>query len=130
MNQKKIESYISQAITLIEDKLEKNGIVDKVYNGYISNFGISVRQSGLLPALAFYEGEGEREGNPAVLMGIILDLIKNDDIGCSSLLNYVLEMGGNTPSGPRITKRVLEAATAVKLALRTFKIEEKGKENE
>jgi CRISPR-associated protein Cmr5 len=54
MSKKRIESYIPKAIEVLEKEFS-DGKIPSAYNGYISSFGASVMQSGLLPTLALFE---------------------------------------------------------------------------
>lgn len=121
MNQ--VEKYLKRAITAINDSgIANNGIVPAEYNGYISSFGASVISSGLLPAIAFYSNENSAISKErAKLMKAILMLI-DENSNDSSLFSYVTSILPNT-SPSLLTKQILDAAVAIKLAIRTFKLE-------
>ena len=70
----------------------------KVFKGYISSFGAAVIQSGLIPAIIFFE---------------------NEDNANYSMAQYIIEHG-NTD---QLLKEITEAAVAMKLALRMYKSE-------
>ncbi|ABR54022.1 CRISPR-associated protein, Cmr5 family [Methanococcus vannielii SB] len=126
MGKKEIEKYIPQALQLIGEHIASNGKVDNEYSGYISSFGASIIQSGLIPAVAFYSQpgkEGNVKDNRNKLMNVIYCLIHEKDNCDNKLLNDVI-------SGTVSKEEVLDAAIATKLALRTFeRVEPKKGEN-
>jgi len=111
---KRVEKYLSVAIESVEKYIAKDGKVAREFNGYISSFGASVIQSGIKPAVAFFENNNSnaksaRENVPKAILYIIA---KKDD----SLLKYVLDNDNRNTRD-----KILDAASALKLAVRTFK---------
>ena len=123
MSKKHIEKYIPDAINVL-DSIFTDGKIPSAYNGYISSFGASVMQSGLLPTLALFESTttGTKE-DKSYLTSIILQILtgKEDDI---SLLHYVLDNNEEL-----LKPKIMNIAIAIKLSIRTFKLD-KGKEDE
>ena len=79
----------------------------KVFKGYISSFGAAVIQSGLIPAIIFFENEDN-------------DANADSQIPANySMAQYIIEHG-NTD---QLLKEITEAAVAMKLALRMYKSE-------
>ena len=120
MNKKDVEKYIPIALKVLNKKFNE-GVMPKAYNGYISSFGASIIQSGLLPTLALFENkQAHTKADKTYLTKILLKILdENSDE--SSLLKYVL----NSEIDRNILKnRIIAAATAVKLAIRTFKLED------
>ncbi len=115
---RRVENWIPAAIQAAETHLAKNGVIKKEYNGYISSFGAAVLHSGLKAAIAFNEsassGSKEERGP---LMKAILNIITNAPKKDEKLLDYVLE---HDTADTR--EKILDAATALKLAIRTFKL--------
>ncbi len=110
MSKKTIESYIPKAIEAIKIlKIQENGEVPKQFNGYIASFGASVRQAGLLATVLFYgeKGGAEQERDKVVqaIEHIIGEkIVKNNRVDKS------------------IRPKVEDAAVALKLSVRTFKL--------
>lgn len=137
MNKRKIEKQISDAIDLIDNFMKENKFltkekkedkkaaekIPKEYKGYISNFGASIIQSGLLSTVAFFEAEDSNsKSDKKVLTELILKLIyksKGLEWDNKKLLEYVLE-NNNKQTEEEITN----AAIAVKLGMRVFKFTE------
>lgn len=123
MIKKKIEKYIPKAIEAIQKKelgILRNNKVPKEYNGYISSFGASIRQAGLLATVLFFDSKnaGSQEDRSKVLRTIEFILgIENgklkDKIADKSIKKQEIQ----------------DAAVALKLAIRTFKFEDKQNEN-
>ena len=119
MNKKRIENMIPLAIDAISKIIAKDNKVSKEYKGYISSFGASVIQPGLIPTIAFYENE-----NPDTIIIITLDqnqlyVITDGENINGKLLDYVL----TKKEERRVTKqKINDAAIAIKLAIRTFEM--------
>jgi CRISPR-associated protein Cmr5 len=114
----RIEAYIPKAIEAIEAcGIAKNGEVPKQFNGYISSFGASIRQAGLVATVLFFRGStGSEESREKVVEAVerIID---------SPLLDAQGRLNG------RIARdQVEDAATALKLAVRTFRLVDKKEE--
>jgi CRISPR-associated protein Cmr5 len=111
MSKRKIEAYIPRAIEAIEQlAIANNGEVAKQFNGYIASFGASVRQAGLLATVLFYGNansntEKEREKVvKAIEMMIGHDIVNHNQVEKSTRV------------------KVEDAAIALKLAIRTYKL--------
>ncbi|WP_027340251.1 type III-B CRISPR module-associated protein Cmr5 [Halonatronum saccharophilum] len=133
MGKKRIENYIPKAIEVIEKEF-KGESIPKVYKSYISSFGASIVQSGLKPTLAFYEkddnvSQGDKgskhdkgpKHDRSRLSRMILKLIDDSE---GSLLRYVIEEEEQGKDGRSLREKIKDAAIAIKLALRTFKLSE------
>jgi len=115
MSKKNIEAYIPKALAVLEEKFPL-GEIPSSFNGYISSFGASIVQSGLLPTLALFENTNtSTEENKEFLTYLIYRILTdtNDD---SSLLLYVLK--NNTS---KTKQEILDISIAIKLSIRTFK---------
>ena len=134
MNKREIEKQIPIAIDLINEFIKgekfskkedkKFGQIPKEYKGYISNFGASIIQSGLLSAVAFFEADDSKsKSDRKVLTKLILKVIyRNKKLEWKedkTLLNYILENNNKETK-----EEVINAAIAVKLAIRVFKFTE------
>jgi CRISPR-associated protein Cmr5 len=112
----RIESLIPQVLTVLKDEFKDNKI-PKEYNGYISSFGASVMMSGLKSTIAMFENQNAHTQEDRVkLMRIIFRVLTNNQTG--KLLDYVIENESNI-----LKKEILDIATAIKLSIRTFKLE-------
>lgn len=125
MSKKSIEKYIPKSIEVLE-KSFSTGVIPSSYNGYISSFGASITQSGLLPTLALFENtDATSKENKEYLSYIIVKILRNSDDDVS-LLRHVLK----SKEDPALLKqKILDISVAVKLSIRTFKLE-KGAKNE
>ncbi|MGE5340832.1 MAG: type III-B CRISPR module-associated protein Cmr5 [Candidatus Omnitrophota bacterium] len=137
---------IAELIPAAIDAIKRNGIpnenkkVPNEYKGYIDTFGASIVQNGLIPAIIFFETAGGKEGasitddkekegiykNRNKLMKAILDVIlKKEEGKFPTLFEYVKARQGEKVAEKQIRQKVVDAAIAIKLALRTFAIEKK-----
>lgn len=126
---KKLDRLIPLAIEAANENLAENGKIPKEYNGYISSFGASAR-SGLKPAVAFFENKSaDSIQDKTKLMKTVLEIIcKYRQINPvpETLMEYVLAH----QSEGFLKKDVMDAATALKLAIRTFELNDgKGNKN-
>jgi len=118
---RRVENWIPAAIQAAETHLAKNGVIKKEYNGYISSFGAAVLHSGLKAAIAFNESasSGSKEERGPLMLAL-LQIVTDQQIDNNSdekLLKYVLD---NDTADTK--EKILDAATALKLAIRTFKL--------
>lgn len=128
MSKKSIEQKISKAMNVL-DLTFKDGVIPSSYNGYISSFGASIIQSGLEPTLALFENENASTLEKKQLLPKLILNILDENTTETSLLKYVL----NRPNEKQYLKReILDIAIAIKLCIRTFKLEKpnKGSQNE
>lgn len=109
---------------LVKDK-DGNYYIPKEFKSYISSFGASVIQSGLIPTLAFYSNsEGASEDRGLILEAIYKILnIKSES---ENLLKYVVEKYEDykdyKDDKELLIEKIMDAATALKLAIRTYKL--------
>ncbi|MBU3219625.1 type III-B CRISPR module-associated protein Cmr5 [Clostridium algidicarnis] len=133
MNKREIEEQIPIAIDLINEYInvekfdDKNpGLIPKEYNGYISSFGASIIQSGLVSTISFFEANSSKsKEDKKVLTSLILQVIKIHkclELGDNeSLLSYVLN---NKNTFEEVEEEVINATIAIKLSIRVFKFTE------
>lgn len=89
MNQKIDKTQIKHAIIAINrHKIANNGEISNEYNGYISSFGAAVIQSGVLPALAFFESDGNSQKERKLVITAIKTILKLENI--KSLHNQLM----------------------------------------
>jgi len=147
---KRIDKLIPIAIKAIsENKIP--GLDNKVpneYKGYIDTFGASIVQNGLIPAIIFFEtAEGKKEESFSIdsekkgiydnrnkLMKTIRQVIREKEMedcgaGPETLFQYIMTKKGHNIEEKQIRQDIVDAAIAVKLALRTFAFT-KANENE
>lgn len=137
MHQHRIETMIMKAMDALvaktPDLFTPDGQIPSKYIGYVAAFGPSVSQAGLLQTLAFYnrtDGEGQDRQKVIVLMQ--KTLIDAEYLAPKQpkedLFKQVMRMikAPEPPTKHQLKTLVLEAASACKLAMRTFpKKEEK-----
>lgn len=139
MDKRRVEELTPKAIELIKDptinllkkdKNENEYKIAKECKGYISSFGASIIQSGMIPTIAFFENEeGQAKSERKELMKVILYMIEEnykieEKKKETTLLDYILEKKKNDEDLIEIEEEIINAAIALKLALRTFKFSE------
>ena len=120
MSKKRIERYIPEAMKVLNETFT-NGTFPSSYNGYISSFGASVIQSGLLPTLALFENKDANTKEKKELLTTIIAKILNAKE--ESLLHYVLGEIDRGEDENHLKEKIVDISIAVKLCLRTFKKE-------
>ncbi len=125
----RVESYFPNAVRLAQKPeyklLDKQGAISSQYKGYISSFGTTILQCGLLPAVAlFSKTDGRSEKDKLPLLEIIWELVK-PEAKQGKMLDYLIELqeSNRHTELQQMQARVLDAAIALKLAIRTFKIQ-------
>ncbi len=107
--------------------------ISKQYNGYIASFGAAVVQSGILAALVFNYREPEdshSEEDRRKLMDAIYRVICEQDgerVQGADLKAYYRH---EQTDKRRLKQQILDAATAIKLVIRTFKLTEPTNANQ
>ncbi len=127
MSKKNVEEYIPKALDVLEEHYP-NKVIPSAYNGYISSFGASIIQSGLLPTLALFENENNQDKTKedrSVLTKNILKVL-DDNYPDNSLLRYAIYYNGNREL---LRQKIIDISIALKLTIRTFKLD-KGKKDE
>lgn len=120
----RVEKLIPIAIEAARLRLaDTNGVIKKVYNGYISAFGATVIQAGVLPAVANLEKETDRtKGSRRLIADALLYILRN--IGYTIIEEDLTRTSINYQNFSSFKKDLLDATTALKLAVRTFKLGE------
>jgi len=107
---KRIENYIPRALEAIEKfNISNDGEVPKQFNGYISSFGASIRSAGLLATTLFYSEKGGAEEDRQNVVKAIKYIIDED-------------IAKNHSVSKETRAKVEDAAVALKLSVRTFKL--------
>ena len=94
---KRIERMIPVAYTAVSNNLvSEQSAISKQYNGYISSFGASVIQSGMLLALIFYhQSDANSEQDRGALMEAIREVVISEGHNIAqktNLLDYYRSM--------------------------------------
>ena len=127
---KRVERYIPKAIEAVEVHIAQNRKVRKEFKGYIASFGAAVIQTGLIPAVAFYSVQAGAEADRGKIIDAIHEILRRTgEVNMyekQSLLKFLIERYEKGDDMSRWKEKVMDAATALKLAVRIFKIEEKS----
>lgn len=103
--------------------VDRNNTYPSAFNGYISSFGASLVQAGLLPTIIFFErrDSGAMEDRPKVIKALKMMLGIGGNV---AMANYILGKEDNVSvrrcDDPIYVNKVVRAMTAMKLALRMF----------
>ena len=114
---------------LKENELFKDSLnaVPKEYKGYVSSFGPSVIQSGLLPTIMFYENSKSAvKGGKKEILNILSGILKKTGKykkTPNSLKELTMDKIKNKAEYADLINDVLDAYTALKLSMRAFKFE-------
>ena len=131
----RVDCYIPKAFEAIEkvrikDKgfIDNDGYIPNEYKGYIASLGANIIQAGIRAALVFYEqAESGSKSDKRLVNAAIRYIISNDgdfsDYESSKVheLSKVLE-GLSPEDCQQKAEEIMDAATALKLALRTYKM--------
>lgn len=128
-------SLINNADSAIKkaEIVNAQGLYDKVFKGYISSFGASITQAGLIPTIIFFEAKSEQaKDRPKVIDA--LKLMLDDEYQVDSLAKYLLTKRKDGEESfkaeeRQLLKKITTAMVAIKLALRMYK-EKENKKND
>jgi CRISPR-associated protein Cmr5 len=134
----KINKLIPEAMNAIDKHLKNdNNKIPKEFKGYISSIGASIIQTGLLPTLAFYQNDDGKNADSSKLLKAILDILEPNHNNNQKLIDYAIAQtrinnNNNTVQNTDIdieklqilSDEIRDILVALKLALRTFKIDE------
>lgn len=104
-----------------------NGKISDSYNGQIAAFSVSVALSGLKPTMAIYcNNKSSAEVDRSKIIKLLEYMFKiepesNVKTKGADLYNTVIEACGEEET--KLKKAIVEYAIALKLAIRTFKLE-------
>ena len=100
---------------LVKSNIVNGGTYKSVFKGYISGFGASLVQAGLLPTVIFYEADSLEAKERKFLIDALKTLM---GIETDKLARYILEKG--KANDQTFIKDVTQAMVAMKLALRMY----------
>ena len=131
MNRRRIEEMVRIAMDiLMEDDtaILKDGKIPSTYSGYIDSYGPTIRLSGLLQALSYYEKDRKEGDNEGIKRYHINDLLKLlltkanfiENQPDRRLIDLVKETSADYNKKKKSQRLIFEAITACKLAMRTF----------
>lgn len=127
----RVDSFLPLAFRAIEKVkvddntfVQRNGIIPKEYKGYISSLGANIVQAGVKAAITFYEAEesgskGDRRLINAAIKYILTNHPNPEPEHYSDYKLTALLIGADIQHK---ALEILDAATALKLALRTYKM--------
>lgn len=112
---------IEKACTALETAkiVNSGGEYQDVFKGYISSFGASIAQAGLLPTVIFYENKSDSAQDRTKLIDALIEMLpQNMKPADKMLAKYIIL---NNKADDRIyVKTVTDAMVALKLALRMY----------
>ena len=123
-----VEKFLPAALEAVnrhfmtDDQGQPREKIPKQFKGYISSFGAAVIQTGLLPAVAFYSVRGSAEEERGRVIEAIFYVLRENDI-VANYNNLMQFLVANRQRLDYFKPKIMDAATALKLALRTFPIE-------
>jgi len=126
---RRVEKFIDKGIKYFMDnyedfKLKKKDSYDKVYNGYLASLGPAIITSGVLSAVTFYEADKKKRKIIKAIFEIIKDDVQTDKKDLKSFLT-----DNKNYQKLEIRELIIDAVIGLKLAYRTFKLEDDKDEN-
>lgn len=140
ISNRNIDEFITCAIDILESEKEivKNGKIKKGYSSQISTFGSAISTGSLLSGIAYFSKSGDSSVNRSRLMWIIYEILKNtnrlnpnlqkeikNEVPELELYYYVkkITQDKNKKEIIKLKRTIIEIATAIKLAMNYFVIE-------
>lgn len=118
----KIDKWIKSAEVVLEAVgIVQDGQYPKAYKGYISSLSASIIQSGLMPALVFYEEKGaDADNNRTLVVEAILGILREEKIIPADyqggLSDYVITCGDKK----ELLRCINQALISLKLSIRMY----------
>ncbi len=145
---KRVEELIPKAIEVIKNELifkdiekcsdneeykNKIGKLSNEYNGYVSNFGASIIQSGVLPTVAFFDNKNkdknkECEATKFKFAKAIAKMLNTLDYEGDRLIKMAIK--DDNYKSHKFKKDLNNVLIALKLAMRTFEVYKKENKND
>jgi len=133
---KRIAKLLPPAVTAVNNEFpETDRPIPSEYQGYISSFGASVMQGGLLPTLAIFHSNqqrGESSQDRRKILSLIAHILTSNEstlpsrikssIRDANLFDAALDLYATDPNLRDLRTHLLDAAVAAKLAIRTFEL--------
>ena len=125
-------SLIEKANAAITDPqigIVKDGQYDKVFKGYISSFGASIAQAGLIPTIIFFEADSDQAKERPKVVKALTQMLDEEYRG-KRLAEYLLKKRKDIEDDSfkkeekQLLKKITVAMVAIKLALRMYKEKE------
>jgi len=130
-----LQDLIPDAIQVIKDTGIASGSdqmkVNSLFKGYISSYGASIVQSGLLSSTIFFENdEGTEQGvgsRRKICQAILLMLDRESNPGkifnANKLMHKYL-LANKKYQDPQLLAKIMDKIVVLKIALRTFNIQD------
>ncbi|MCW1735721.1 type III-B CRISPR module-associated protein Cmr5 [Anaerorudis cellulosivorans] len=127
--QYRVDCFIPKAFEAIENvRINDKGFIDKgsipkEYKGYIASLGANIIQAGIRAALIFYEEEESgSKSDKRLINAAIKYIISNsaDNFSDYKLSEVLKDL--SLEEQQKKAEEIMDAATALKLALRTYKM--------
>lgn len=126
MRKAQIDGFIKEAIKLVgegDTKLvRENGKIPKEFKGYVASLGTSLMQCGLIPSVALFSDLSSGSKEKEKILNVIYHLLKQDDWP-GTLLQKVIAISAGSSEEEKLKEEILDAAIALKLAIRTYEFE-------
>lgn len=124
MGKRQIEADIDAAYKALQDTgIAKDNKVDKAFRGQVSSFGAAVTMGSLRAAVAFFSQRGGSAVDRAALMDAILQVLRatNPQTYGAEKYKNLYDLVDDLPDA---REDVLDAATALKLAMNLYELTE------
>ncbi len=109
----KIQKLIPNAVKAVKEVLGTN--IDSNFKGYISSFGGSLIQSGLLPTLAFYSAKGGAQKERTQIIVLLEKMLEVE-----RLFENTIALANDRTKLKKRENDIKQALVALKLAMRPF----------
>ena len=100
--------------------------IDEIYKNYMAQLCVSIVQAGLVPAFAYFgEDTEQKEGHSSYVLNT-LALMLGFASG-KALLHHAQNLHSDKPAGRVLKQKVIHAAIALKIMMKTYPIIKKEK---
>jgi CRISPR/Cas system CMR-associated protein Cmr5 small subunit len=100
--------------------------IDEIYKNYTAQICVSIVQAGLVPALAYFIEDSESKDGKSSYVANALALMLGHANG-QALITHAQSLHNNKPAGRLLKQKVINAAIALKIMMKTYHIIKKDK---
>lgn len=110
--------------TAIKEKNIPENSIDEIYKNYAAQLCVSIVQAGLVPAFAYFKENTEnKDGKSSLLLDALAAMLGHNSGG--ALLQHAQSLHHNKPAARALKQKVINAAIALKIMMKTYTINKK-----
>lgn len=128
--QKSVTKYFAAAdAAIISGGFIKDGKIPSAYKGAVSAFGASLIMSGPVPTIQFYMADSDKRDTESPKIVEAIAKIIDPKWHAAKLKEEIMALEKNRPGLYALKKKIVDAAIALKIMMRTYEFVKEEKTN-